>query len=180
MLGVRSEPQGGTLPRLRYFAWRWYRIPADAADDIAQDAQLTYVEVRSRYEGEGDREDLLLGIFRNKCREWFALRARRGRARKAMRDAALTGEAPVPVLPDVPTQQSVLDDMVEREDGRLILEALAALRPKARKMFELIREGVTRSELIRRFGVNKNTLDSRLHTYRGELRTALEQRGVHI
>ena len=35
-----------------------------------------------------------------------------------------------------------------------------------------------RKVLIERYGLNKNTLDSRLHTYRKELRKLLAERGI--
>jgi DNA-directed RNA polymerase specialized sigma24 family protein len=48
-------------------------------------------------------------------------------------------------------------------------------------MFRLIvDEGLSRQDLIRLYGLNANTLDSRLRAYREELREILGRRGVRI
>lgn len=181
MDGANEDTEGtGVASRLRYFAWRWYRIRGDKADDIVQSAWLTYMEVRERYAGEHARPDLLLGILRNKCREHIARRIRTSRALTGLRAAAEAGETAIPVLPTPSPDAGVVDELVHREDERIILEALGEVRPKAREMFRLLAEGATRKDLIRRFGLNPNTLDSRLHAYRVELREILEERGVPV
>ena len=181
MFGLRNDPDGAEVQaRLRYFVWRWYRLRGDPADDIVQAAVLTYCEVRERYGGSEDRPDILLGILRNKCREHIARKMRRARGRRRLEVAVRAGETNLPVMPEEPTQGTVLDELIQREDGRSIIEALARVRPKARRMFHLLGAGATRKDLLRHYRVNKNTLDSRLHAYRGELRELLAERGVLI
>ena len=51
--------------------------------------------------------------------------------------------------------------------------------PQARELFHLITVvGLSRKELMERFGLNANTFDSRLHTYRKELRDLLDRRDL--
>jgi RNA polymerase sigma factor (sigma-70 family) len=168
--------------RLLYLAWRWYRIPSDTAEDIVQTALVTFIEVRERYPNPDEHSVILVGIFRNKCREYIARTMRAARGLRALRTAAQSGTATIPVLPAESTpDDGVLHELVNQEDGRLILGALSELRPKAREMFSLIIEkGATRQELIEHYKINKNTLDSRLHAYRNELREILSRRGLDM
>ncbi len=169
--------------RLLYLARRQYRIPADAAEDIVQAAMLTFLQVRERYPREEEHTRILVGIFKNKCREHINADVRRKRGMLVLRAALEAGDAArSPVARSAPSQDTgVLADLVNQEDGSIILRALGELRAPAREMFRLIiEEGATRTDLVRRLGLNKNTLDSRLHTYRRELRTVLEQLGVKI
>jgi len=180
--GVTNGQRAELVARLLYLAWRWYRIPRDAAEDIAQSAILTYLQIADRYPATDEHPVILVGIFRNKCREHIAGSVRSQRQLRALRTAAESGKAEVAVVPSGTTDEDgVLSDLVQGEDGRLILEALAALQPKAREMFRLIiEEDYSRQELIEHYGINKNTLDSRLHAYRNQLREILADRGVQI
>lgn len=164
---------------LLYLARRQFHIPKDAAADIVQSALVTFLEVRHRYAKPEEHLPILVGIFRNKCREHIERSVRTVRGLDALRVTARSGVAEVPsVRPEATMSGGVLGEIVNQEDGRRIVEALAGLRPQAREMFRLITEdGVSRKELMRRFGLNKNTLDSRLHTYRRELRERLSLSG---
>jgi len=177
-----AEERTRLSARLTYLAWRWYRIPNDVAEDIVQAALVTLIEVRDRYPREEEHQVILVGIFRNKCREHIDKVMRAARGLRALRAAAQSGDASIPVVPSEPTtEDGILDELVNREDGQIILEALGELRPHAREMFRLIiEEGCSRQELIERYGLNKNTLDSRLHAYRAEFREILTRRGVRI
>ena len=176
--GVLQNDGARLDDRLIYFARRWYGLTPSVAEDLVQSALLTMLEVRGRYP-EAEHPHVLLGIFRNKCREHIDRRVRAARRLRTLQAAVHEGsDAPPAVSVDAKAEEGVLDELVQRENGGLILEALAELRPKAREMFRLIEEGVSREELSRRYGLNKNTLDSRLHTYRKELRTLLARRGV--
>lgn len=171
MFGANDDTErAGVATRLRYFTWRWYRIRGDEADDIVQAAWMTYLEVRSRYAGAESRPDVLLGVLRNKCREHIARRIRKSRVFKGLRAAAEAGETAIPVVPTPTPEDGVLAELIHKEDARLIVETLAEARPKVREMFHLLAMGATRRDLLRRFRVNRNTLDSRLHAYRAELR----------
>jgi DNA-directed RNA polymerase specialized sigma24 family protein len=145
-----------------------------------QSSLLTFLEVRGRYPRADEHAKILVGIFRNKCREHIERSVRSARGIQSLRAAAETkGGAVVADASRARIEIGVLHDLVHREEGGRILEALAHLRPQAREMFRLItEEGLSRRELMERFGLNANTLDSRLHTYRREFRQALERRGV--
>ena len=135
-----------------------------------------------RYPKRSEHRVILIGIFRNKCLEHMAGSRRDVRGMKGLRAAAWAGDADTPVAPrQMTASEGVLHDLVQGENGRLILEAIAQLRPKAREMFRLIVEkGYSRRDLIRHYGVKKSTLDSRLHAYRQELRAILDERGFKI
>ena len=183
MAGILDTDERERLgARLLYLAWRWYRIPNEVAEDIVQAAVVTFIEVRERYPREEEHQVILIGIFRNKCREHIDRVMRATRGLRALRAAARAGDSAVPVLPaDSTAEDGILHELVNREDGQIILEALGELRPRAREMFRLIiEEGCSRQELIERYGLNKNTLDSRLHAYRAEFREILTRRGVRV
>jgi RNA polymerase sigma factor (sigma-70 family) len=164
---------------LLYLARRQFRISKEVAEDLVQAALLTYLEVKHRYPRTEEHYRILVGIFRNKCREHIGRSVRAARGLESLRAAASARE---PVAPQSATPgDGVLQDLVDREDGRRILEALGSLRPQAREMFRLItEEKLTRKELMRRFDLNPNTLDSRLHTYRREFRTLLSRQGFAV
>jgi len=137
--------------------------------------------VAHRYPRQDEHRVILVGIFRNKCREHIAQSVRITRALNGLRAAAQSGEADVGVLAGASPEEGVLHDLVSSESGRLILEAFRELRPKAREMFRLIvDEGYSRQDLIEHYQLNKNTLDSRLRAYREELREILGQRGIQF
>jgi RNA polymerase sigma factor (sigma-70 family) len=177
---LEGEERKALQARLLYFAWRWYRLPRDVAEDIAQTAIVTYLEVAHRYPNREEHPMILIGIFRNKCREHIAAATRAARALADLRSAAETGDTDIPALAAPPGgQDGVLDDLVHSETGRRILRAFMELRPKAREMFRLIvDEGYTRQDLIEYYGLNPNTLDSRLHAYRRELKEVLARLDV--
>lgn len=177
---LTSEEAARIQLRLGYLAWRRYRIPADVAEDLVQAALLTYLEVRDRYPNPEEHQRIIVGIFRNKCREHIDGLVRGDRKLRVLRAKAEAGQAHVAAAPVAsPTGEGVVDELAGREEFHLILQALAELRPGAREMLRLVAEdGVDRKELIRRFGLNKNTLDSRLHTYRKELRKLLTRHGI--
>ncbi len=160
---------------LVYLARRQFKIHREVAADIVQNALVTFLEVRDRYSKPEEHLPILVGIFRNKCREHIERSVRTARGFDALRMTAKAEVAEIPaVRAEVSMSGGVLTEIVKQENGRHILDALANLRPQAREMFRLItEEGVSRKELMRRFGLNKNTLDSRLHTYRRELKKRL-------
>lgn len=166
--------------KLLFLAWHKYRIQRGDAEDIAQNAVTTYCEVRERYAEEENQYGILLGIFNNKCLEFIdaAVRDKKRMERlSATPDARRTNPWLDPEGHGAP--RSVIEDLVKKENGRLILAALAEMRPEAREMFDLLaKERVGRKGLIEKYGLNKNTVDSRLHVFRKELRSLLEGKGV--
>jgi RNA polymerase sigma factor (sigma-70 family) len=166
---------------LLYLARRKFRISRDAAEDLVQSALLTYLEVRHRYPRSEEHARILVGIFRNKCREHIERCVRTARGMHALRSTLATkADRVAAARPESTMAGGVLGEIVQHEDGRRILRALSQLRPQASEMFRLItEEGVSRRELMRRYGLNANTLDSRLHAYRKELRALLDRRRNH-
>lgn len=171
----------GELPAIRsklvYLAWRRYRIASEEAEDVVQTAFATYLEVRDRYSRTDNHAAILVGIFRNKCREYI------DRIVREKRRAEGGGNHRLPPAPPETREHeiSVLEDVVRREEGRLILAALDDLRPEARDLLEqLLEEEGGRQAILKRLSLNKNTLDSRLHAYRAELRRLLLRKGIHI
>ncbi|MEN8150982.1 MAG: hypothetical protein ABFS86_14265 [Planctomycetota bacterium] len=166
--------------KLAYLAWRKYRISAENAEDIVQTAVTTYYEVKSRYEGEENQYAILVGIFYKKCLEHIDASQRENRKIKKFRAKPEVQKENPFLQPERDREQkSVLGDLIGREDGSLILSALAGLKPESQELFRLmLEEDYDRKDMIRHFGVNKNTYDTRLRAARLELRASLEQKGV--
>ena len=166
--------------KLTYFAWRKYRIDSEHAEDIVQNAVATYCEVKGRYVAEENQYGILVGIFYKKCLEYIDQAQRESRQLKTFCTKADAQRENHWLTPEETREQkSVLGDLVRREDGRIILTALADLRPESREMFRLMaEEELDRKDMIQRTGVNKNTFDTRLRTARIELRDELRKKGV--
>lgn len=161
--------------KLTQIAWFRYRIPVQQAEDVVQTAFTAFLEVRHRYESVADHPAILVGVFRKKCLEFIdrAVREKRKLDRYcASPDAARenpwirparSGEAP-----------SVLDEIVHREEREQISQAIRELRPRYRSLVQLLAEkGFDRQKVIEHLRLNKNTVDSRLHVTRRELRRLL-------
>jgi DNA-directed RNA polymerase specialized sigma24 family protein len=174
------ETFGKIREKLVYLAWHKYRIRRDFSEDIIQIAITTYCEVRGRYSGESNQYGILLGIFNKKCLEHIdrSVRERR-RLEKYLTRPDNTRGNPWLDPEGNGASRGVLDDLVHREEGRLILSAIADLRPEAKEMFRLlVDEEMGRQGLLSHYGLNKNTLDSRLHVFRTELRSLLRKADV--
>jgi RNA polymerase sigma factor (sigma-70 family) len=178
MQGVLDTGETARLQTsLVYLARRQYRITREVAEDLVQSALLTYLEVKHRYPRTEEHLRILVGIFRNKCREHIGHSVRTARKLDQLR-TSVDSDGHRAVRGGSTKEEGVLEDIVNREEGRLILQALGRLRPQAREMFRLIAEDkLSRKELMARFDVNANTLDSRLHTYRKEFRKLLVRQG---
>jgi RNA polymerase sigma factor (sigma-70 family) len=174
---------GGTAElesKLLYLARRQFRIPRDVAADLVQSSLLVFLEVQHRYPRIEEHPQILVGIFRNKCREHIERSVRAARALNGLKASAESGD---PTIAAVRARNrsngGVLGEVVRQEDGRRVIRAIESLRAPARELFRLItEEGLSRQELIRRLGTNPNTLDSKLHAYRKELRRILRRDGL--
>ena len=166
--------------KLLDLAWFRYRIPRDRAEDVFQSAVTAYLEGRANYAQVPDAQALLAGFFRNKCLEHIdrsVRETRRLRTYCSSADAARTNPWIRPTRAG--EVASVVEDLVRDEDRRRILCALERLRPMSRELVSLIdRDELDRKGLIERLKLNKNTLDSRLHSCRRELRALLRRAGV--
>lgn len=178
-LDALSDPPSveGIRTKLTRIAWHRYRIRATDAEDVVQGTFATYLEVRQRYGDAEDHRAILLGIFRKKCLEHIDRSVRSVRRfRKYCTNVDAARENPW-IRPSAPAQTpSVLDDLVRRDARREILRAIANLGPSSRDLVGLItHKKMNRQEMIRFLQVNKNTLDSRLHLARRELREVLRR-----
>lgn len=177
-----SDPDsyGQTLARLIALGWRRYHIPVFEAEDVAQTAIATYYEVHPRYEDQQNQHGILFGIFRKKCLEHID---RSVREYRRFRHCCASADAPR-VNPRLDpagggSDPSPIESLIRDEDADLIYEALDELRPEACEMIRLIVvEEMDRQALLAHYGINPNTLDWRLHTYRNELREILIKKGV--
>jgi RNA polymerase sigma factor (sigma-70 family) len=132
------------------------------ADDVTQEVFLTLVKIAERYDGRASARPLLLGIAAR-----LVHRRRRGLARWAR---ALAGVATA-VSPPSPTPE---DAASTSEEMRRFDAALARLSDDKRLTLLLIeREGLTGPEVARILDVPVNTVWTRLHYARADLRRAL-------
>jgi RNA polymerase sigma factor (sigma-70 family) len=162
--------------KLLWIAWSRYRVSRDAAEDIVQTAFTVYLEVKHRYAHVMDKRSIVSGIFRNKCLAHIERSARDARRlRRYLSTPDAVRENPW-IRPWAPAQSpSVIDEIVNKETRKGITKAIARLSPPSRRLVGmLVYERKCRGDLIRELGLNKNTLDSRLHACRTELRRLLD------
>jgi RNA polymerase sigma factor (sigma-70 family) len=166
--------------KLVYLAWRKYRIGATDAEDIFQNAVATYYEIKDRFDKSDNETAILVGIFYKKCLEHLDARKRESRRIKSItKNLQESGSSAWFTPENVKENRSILGELIRREDGRRILSAMASLKPESQEMFRLmVEEELGRQEMIRHFGVNKNTYDTRLRAARLELKDALQKKGV--
>jgi RNA polymerase sigma factor (sigma-70 family) len=159
-----------------------YGISADAAEDVVQNALTSYLEVRHRYDASSNSQAILFGIFFKKCLEHIDRTCREKRRLHrycATPDAARQNPW---IRPDAPAETpGVLSQLIRNEEGCRIQAAIERLRPASRSLVQMIvTRGLGRQALIQDLGINRNTLDSRLHACRRELRGLLAHDGVAI
>ncbi len=158
-----------------------YALQTTDALDAFQDAVVTWMEIRDRYSREKEPLKVFLGVFHKKCLE---LIDRQSRERKKLKQPGKLPEAPNGRRLGSAlcgSEPSTLSTILQREEGRQILQALAGLDPEAREVFRLLaEEDVPRHELIAMLNLNANTVDTRLRKFRRELRNVLKKLGVYI
>jgi RNA polymerase sigma factor (sigma-70 family) len=151
---------------------RRYGIRAEDAEDVFQDAVVTYLEVRERYPAGANHFGLLVGISHRK-----ALKALAGSRKRARRLELLAARVALEQRGRDPIHSPEWPVIRDERDAA-IRKAIAALPHPARETLLSIAEGTERRlELIARLGVNRNTFDSRLHVARTALRRDLARRG---
>jgi RNA polymerase sigma-70 factor (ECF subfamily) len=138
-------------------------------DDITQEAFLTLATIAGRYDGRVSARPLLVGIAAQHLRQ-----RRRGVARlfQVLSAFATTSAQRNEATPEDAAR-------VSEELGR-VERALAALSEDKRLVVLLIeREGLTGEEVARALGVPLNTVWTRLHYARAELRAALGSKSAN-
>lgn len=142
-------------------------IEATDADDLVQNAFLGAFRSAARFDAEYAVRTWLFGIAAMHIR-----RHRRSVARLAARFASWAKEPPL--VAEGPDGAAAARQEIAR-----LQAALDALAQKKREAFVMVvLEGVPGEEAARVLGVPLNTIWTRLHHARRELRSALERGGV--
>jgi RNA polymerase sigma factor (sigma-70 family) len=138
--------------------------PSDA-DDVVQATFLELQRAAPHFDPEQPARPWLMGVA-----TFMVRRHRRSLARAAARFAAWAAR---------PHQQRVQgpDELFERDEAsRRLSHALESLAQKKREVFVLVTiEGLSGEEAARALGVPLNTIWTRLHHARRELRAALSE-----
>ncbi len=151
---------------VRQFVARSTAGGADA-DDIAHEAFLTLARIADRYDGRASARPFLLGIAAQLVRE-----QRRSGARWIEVLGALVGGTPSLSTRTPEDAASLTEDMTRFEN------ALARLPEEKRTVLLLVeREGLSGEEVARALQVPLNTVWTRLHYARAEVRKALGMGG---
>lgn len=157
-----------------------YSINGNEAEDVVQNAFMAYLEVRHRYDAKSNSHAILFGILFMKCLEHIDRSVREKRRLERYCSTPDAARESVWLRPGSPGEEpSAIAQLIRNEDGKLIRRVVNRLRPKSRELAELItRNGLTRQDLIKRLRINQNTLDSRLHACRRELRSLLAEQEI--
>jgi RNA polymerase sigma-70 factor (ECF subfamily) len=152
------------------FAWRSLRllgVGPDALDDAVQDVFSAVARQLGGFEGRSSLRTWVFGIVQN-----IASNHRRRRVRKlepldALNDGVVSGE---------PTPHAHAEG---RDTADLVVRFCSELEEGRRSVFVLgLLEGVPAGEIAALLGVPLNTVYSRMHALRQELKARLEQREV--
>lgn len=142
-------------------------VGASDADDLLQATFLEVMRAAGRFDARLPARNWLLGIAGSMLR-----RHRRSLRRTAARLIAAAGLTPATIPP---TPAELFDgDQAERRLDR----AFSRLSEKKREVFVLVTlEGLSGEEAARALGIPVNTIWTRLHHARAELRAALAEEG---
>ncbi len=150
------------------FVWRSLRrlgAPEHALEDACQDVFLVAARRLSEFEGRSSVRTWLFGIAMRVVRT-----QRRGAWRHQRKLQALQREAPVHAAAAGELCQSARD--AQRDAQRLLHTLLAELDEDKRAVYVLMSlEGLRAAEVAEGFGVNVNTIYTRLRAARTQLRT---------
>jgi RNA polymerase sigma-70 factor (ECF subfamily) len=147
---------------IRQFVARATDRGADT-DDITHEAFLTLAKIAGKYDGRASARPFLLGIAAQLVR-----RRRRGLMRWAQALTSLAGAAPDQRV------RTPEDAASTQEELRCFDAALARLTEEKRLVFLLVeREGLSGEEVARALDIPVNTVWTRLHHARNDLRKAL-------
>ena len=140
-------------------------VAASDADDLLQATFLEVVRAAGRFDPRLPARNWLLGIANAMLR-----RHRRSLRRAPARLVTAAGLAPA-TLPPTPAELFDGDETTRRLD-----RAFTRLSPKKREVFVLVTlEGLSGDEAAHALGVPVNTVWTRLHHARSELRAALAE-----
>ncbi len=145
------------------------RLEVNEANDAVAEVFLVAWRKIDKLPAQQDELPWLYGVARNVVRN-----VERGRRRRVRLGAKLDATAALP--PSGPEQQ-----IVRRVEDRLVLQAMAALRPDDRELLRLRTwEELSRSELAAVFGISPEAVDMRLKRAMKRMARALKSVGyVH-
>lgn len=147
---------------VRQFVARATASNADA-EDITHEAFLTLAKIAGRYDGRSSARPFLLGIAAQLVR-----RRKRGLGRWAQALASFAETFTDPKM------RSPEDAAATTEEMRRFDDALGRLTEEKRLVFLLVeREGLSGEEVARALDIPVNTVWTRLHHARNDLRRAL-------
>lgn len=140
----------------------------DAAQDLAQDAVLSFFSSLGRFSAGRPIEPWLFAIVRNRARDLH----RRRRARPTEPLERPEGEPPRPVIDRTPGPEA---DAARRQLQELLWQALGRL-PRPQREILVLRDyqDLTYEEIARVLDVPMGTVMSRLHRARRAARAAVE------
>jgi len=144
-------------------------LTADDAEDVFQDAVVTYLRIQQRYPAHINRFGLLVGIFHRRMLEFASRsqRRRRGLERFVRRLASERDRR----VPGRDADGAADSRIVREETARAIRASISSLPDGIRPILLALAEGRRRRlDLVRELGISRNTFDSRLHVAREALR----------
>lgn len=142
------------LRLLAFFVRR--NVPPDEAEDLCQEAFLTFWKNRERAEA-GKEGAFLFGIARNLLQAHFRKNGNRPVAVDPARIDLHRGDVSIPDPLDIRGNRTPVEDS-DRRNGR-IRKALSVLPLRQREVMELVwLEGLSRKEAAGRIGVSESTL----------------------
>jgi RNA polymerase sigma-70 factor (ECF subfamily) len=136
---------------------------APETDDITQETFLTLSSIAGRFDGRASARPLLVGIAARLVRQ------RRRSVARLLRSLAVLASAGAPPLVRTPEEMASVTEQMQRFE-----RALSRLSEEKRLVVLLVdREGLTGEEAARVLDAPLNTVWTRLHYARAELRKAL-------
>ncbi len=172
-----TERAAALLSKVCFIARARYGILSQDAEDIFHESVATYLSIHKRYPPKDNRFGILVGIFHKKS--LMFLRSRDWQGRVARRFVArLQADRPIIARGEDPSG-CTLEKVLRSEDAQIIREAIAGLDESRRELLLALAEGrMTRKEMIKALGVNRNTFDTRLRAVRMQLKSVLAESGV--
>ena len=140
--------------RLPVERWVKFRVSGPDAEDILQEAYLSAYRAFPQLKDQAAFRPWLLGIARNKWRDWYRKKAR-------------CPETPMEELPDVAGEEPA---------DTAVAETLSRLSDRDARMLRLFYlEELPQREIARRLGIPEGTVKSRLSVARDRFRAAYPQ-----
>lgn len=174
---LSEDEQVRMKERMLYIAQRRYRLRQDVADEVTEATLESYEQRLQWDDGRDDQHRVLIGLLRDRCREHIRRQLTRTAQANAVRDK----------MPDVDVRTAIaagaLDDIASHDARKLILEAVAELRPKAWEALQAVRTGATRLDLmdvIQNLGMNSPRNASGIRAYQTEFRQILARCGIRL